>query len=130
MERVLDLPLRITVLQLCIQWLLQHSCHVDFKSSDRQCMEENLLSMSMTNHCNRGNKSSIVVSDTLHANMVTMMHPPLLSEIMPKHDKNVGDIGKKWWTARITAEKARVFTENNYLFAANMPISGLDNNSQ
>ena len=58
-------------------------------------MEENLLSMSMTNHCNRGNKSSIVVSDTLHANMVTMMHPPLLSEIMPKHDKDVGNIGKK-----------------------------------
>ena len=95
MERVLDLPLRITVLQLCIQWLLQHSCHVDFKSSDRQCMEENLSSMSITNHCNRGNKLSVVVSDTLHANMVTMMHPPLLSEIMPKHDKDVGNIGKK-----------------------------------
>ena len=95
MEHVMDLPLRIIVAQLCIRWSLQHSCHVDFKSSDRQCMYKNLSLMSMTYHCNRGNKLSVVVSDTLHANMVTRMPPPLLSKIMPKHDKDVGDIGKK-----------------------------------
>ena len=65
-------------------------------------------------------------------NMVTMVPPP---HSCPKSCQNMTNswetFAKKYRrTARITSEKAQVFTENNYLFAANMPVSGLDNNSQ